>query len=512
MKRLLKITMVVAGLSLATISCELEKFPYDQIEQTQAFQTVKDAQTLNNGMYGNLRHCAHGLFMFSTDVQADLFNATMDFGNRNGFPHRWNGFMDTDYTIRDVWRGYYRSMANINNMIENHGRITVNTDAERAQLNRFVGEAHLMRAFYYHQLVIRWGKPYNPATAGTDLGVPLVLTFNPLEKPARATVKQVYDQILGDIAEAKTLMATANGVANSKRLTIDAALALEARVKLHMQDWAGAHAAAKTVIDKNIYSLVTTEADMLKMWRDDISTEVIFQLEVRAPSELAPTGAAQTEADPWNAVNNIYIGFAPASGNLPIRYSPDFVPQQWVVDLFATSDIRRNVFMIPRNVFIQGNMYNDIYVFSKYPGNPTLFTGANTNYQHKPKIFRVAELILIKAEAEFRQASLGNALETLNSLRTARGLAALTGISGAALFEEIKEERTRELLGEGQRLNDLIRWGQGFTRSTPQNMSIIYRGEDYELKTVQPNDPKFVWGIPANDITTNKNLVQNQGW
>jgi starch-binding outer membrane protein, SusD/RagB family len=39
-------------------------------------------------------------------------------------------------------------------------------------------------------------------------------------------------------------------------------------------------------------------------------------------------------------------------------------------------------------------------VINKYPGNPALFTAASTNYQHKPKVFRVAEMYLIAAEAD----------------------------------------------------------------------------------------------------------------
>lgn len=504
MKKILKMTMVVVGLGLATISCELEKFPYDQIEQTQAFKSVKDAQTLNNGMYAQLRLRTHGLAMFNTDVQADLFNATLDYGNRNGFPHRWTEFLDSDYSLRDIWRPYYSALANVNNIIQNHTLIPINNDTERAQLNRYVGEAYLMRAFYYHQLVQRWGKPYNPATAASDLGVPLILTFDPLVKPARATVKQVYDQIILDITEAKTRMANVAGAASSPRLTLDAALALEARVKLHMQDWAGAAAAAKTVIDKPVYTLVTTEADMRRMWRDDISSEVIFQVNLSAPSELAIS-------DVYTANNSIYVGFMPATSATPVRYRPDFLPQQWVVDLFQANDIRRNVYLLQGLVFLGGFEYPNIFVFNKFPGNPALFTAANTNYQNKPKVFRLAELILIKAEAEYK-GGFGDPLATLNTLRIARGLDQLVGVTGAALFEEIKEERTRELLGEGQRLNDLMRWGEGFTRTAPQNINTVQTGPDFHLKSVQPNDPKFVWGIPSNDLTTNKNLVQNPGW
>jgi starch-binding outer membrane protein, SusD/RagB family len=109
-------------------------------------------------LYANLRGRVYGIYMFSTDVQADQLNATLDFGNRNGFPHRWDGFLDTDYTIRDIWQGYYSGLVNVNNAITNLPTITPATDAEAATLNAYIGEAYLMRAYYYHQLILRWGK------------------------------------------------------------------------------------------------------------------------------------------------------------------------------------------------------------------------------------------------------------------------------------------------------------------------------------------------------------------
>jgi starch-binding outer membrane protein, SusD/RagB family len=96
-----------------------------------------------------------------------------------------------------------------------------------------------------------------------------------------------------------------------------------------------------------------------------------------------------------------------------------------------------------------------------------------------------------------RPAGEAAALATLNQLRVARGLEALTGLTGANLMNEIRTERTRELLCEGFRLDDLNRWNLGFTRSTPQNMNLINTGEHYNLKTVSAGDPKFTWGIPS---------------
>jgi hypothetical protein len=166
-------------------------------------------------------------------------------------------------------------------------------------------------------------------------------------------------------------------------------------------------------------------------------------------------------------------------------------------------------------LYIQGKTYADIYCINKFPGNPTLFTAATTNYMQKPKVFRVAEMYLISAEAAAQSTATEAAgLATLNQLRTARGLAALTGVTGTALMNAIKDEWVREMLCEGTRLDDLKRWKMGVVRKTPQNTDLITPGADFEQKNVPAGDNKFVWGIPANDMTTNPSLVgqQNPGW
>ncbi len=500
MKRIFKLGLISLVLTFSVASCELERFPYDQIEQTQAFQTMKDAATLNNGMYAQLRNRMYGIFMYSTDVQADQFNATLDFGNRNGFPHRWEGFLAGDYTIRDTWQYYYSALVNVNNIIQNMGLIPTANATEEATLNKYLGEAYFLRAFYNHQMVIRWGKPYDAASSANDLGIPLVLVFDPTLKPARATVQQVYQQILDDLTSAKALL-PAGGAPNSNRITHDAALALESRVKLHMKDWNGVVSAATAVVNSGRYSLITTEAGLVQMWENDMSSEVIFQVDASAPSELPMASPS--------AINNIYIGFSPSIN----RYTPDFVPSQWVVDLFADNDIRKDVYLQPKPLRIQGFDYEDVYLMVKYPGNPVLWTAANSNYQHKPKVLRLAETMLNLAEAQF-YLNEGDARNTINALRAARGLAGLEAtVTGQALLDEIRTERTRELLGEGFRLNDLMRWNLPVVRRDPQTPSdFLNLGAGYTELNKPAGDPQFIWGIPSNDLTTNPNLVQNPGW
>lgn len=497
MKNILKILTMTTVIAVSVVSCDLDKFPYSGIEQSQSFLTVKDAETHRNGLYNHLRSRVYGIYTFSMDIQTDWLNATLDYGNRNGFPHKWSEFLATDYTIRDMWYGYYRSLANVNNLITNLPKIATATVAEEAALTRYIGEAYFIRAFYYHQLIQRWAKDYEPATAATDPGVPLVLTYDINLMPARASVADVYQQILTDLGEAKTRLAATPGAPNSSRITSDAVTALEARVYLCMHNWTAAETAANSLITSGRYTMVTTAAAFNNMWRTDASTEDIFRL-FASISEGANT-------------NGVFLGWSQATS----RYTPDWVPTQAIVDLFDPADFRRSAYFVQGIVRIQGFDYPNTWLFNKYPGNPALYSGTQTNYHHQPKVFRMGEMYLISAEAAaMTPATEGAALATLNTLRSRRGLTNLVGLTGNALMDAIKAERTRELLGEGNRLDDMKRWKIGFTRGTPQNTAFINTGVDFNLKVVAAGDDKFVWGIPSRDITVNPNLTdhQNPGW
>ncbi len=492
MKNISKFLVLALVFAFGTVSCELDKFPYDQIEQTQAFKTVQDAQNLNRGLYNMLRGRLDNIYRFTTEVQADWLNATIEFGNRNGSPHRMDDtFLAGDFNLRDIWQGYFQLITNINNFLDNIGRVATTTQAQIDEVKRLKGEAHLMRALIYHQLVIHWAKPYSTATAATDLGVPLVLTYNVTLRPERATVQAVYNKILEDITEAKASIPT-GGAQRSERFTHDSALALEARVKLHMRDWPGVVAAAEPLVTSGRYPLMNTAAGLQQMWVNDMGTETIMQVF----ASLTELGLA----------NNIYWGY---SAN-PVFWRPDFIPQQWAVDIYDNADLRKAIFMTPRVLSMGGITYNNMVVFSKYPGNPALFTGL-TNYQHRSKVFRIAETILNLAEAQFN-INPDQARTTLNLLRVARGLPAL--INNTDLQTHIRHERFRELVGEGFRLNDLKRWNLGVVRLDPQSTAFIMTGTNFHQLNVPATFPKLIWGIPTNELITNPNIAnqQNPGW
>lgn len=497
-KTTINILSLTLLLGLGACKKQLDLFPFNQIEVSQSFKTVKDAQAWNNGLYADLRGRVYGGYNIPQEVQADYLNATLDYGNRNGNPHRWGqSLLADDGIFSGTWQPYYAAIRNLNISLAGFDNIPTNTTAEQTAMNRYKGDIYLARAYYYSELIVRFGKPYEPATAATDLGVPIITKYSLVDRPARATVKEVYDFILSDLAEAKTRLAAVNGAQGSNRFTIDAAHALEARVRLHMQDWAGAMAAANLAIGNGAkYPLITSATELRSMWTNDLAKETIMQLAVVLQTEQANTNA-------------IYLGYRAADG----KFAPDFVPTQTIIDLYANNDIRKAVYFDQKPVIIQGVNFPNFTVVNKYPGNPALFTTAATNYQHAPKVFRVAEQYLIYAEAAQRAGGASEALglARLNELRQARGLTPVAA-TGTALRDAIREERTRELAFEGFRLWDLKRWHLGFTRGTPQQLNPIQQGANFNLLTIPADDPKFVWAVPAYEMTINTNLVQNSGY
>jgi hypothetical protein len=501
----IKIGLAIGMLALtAFTSCKkLELTPFTAIPTEDAFKTVRDAQTWNNGIYAFLRGRQYGAYTITQDVQADQLNASLAYGNRNGAPHRWGDSFQAGETT-DKWSAYYSAIANINLIIQGYTTITPNTAAETASLNKYKGDAYLARAYYYHQLALRFCKAYNPTTATTDLGLPLVLTYiNPIyaELPSRATLKATFDQILADIAIAKPLLSSTAGVQGAVSFNIDVANALEARILLDMQDWTGAYNLSNALIVGNKYPLLNTAAALKAYWHTDTRQESILQL------------FTSTAAGEGVNTNSIYLGFTVGTGGAANYFTPDFIPTKKILDTYADNDFRKAIYFEPKRVIIENITYNNtIQLVNKYPGNPALFTSTNTNYAHAPKVFRIAEQYLIAAEAAANGGNPSNALTALNALRVSRGLEALVGLTGTPLTQAIRDERTRELAFEGFRLFDMKRWGLGFTGREAQNVNVINTGANFNLLTIDAANPKFTWGLPPSEITINSNLTQNPGW
>src|SRR5690242_1023280 len=107
-------------------------------------------------------------------------------------------------TVGD-WDFPYQQIYYANVVLNNLASIEVSAN-NQAAFNLVKGRALFYRAFAFYNLAQLFAKPYIPSTAAADLGLPLSLSADLNNKPARSTVQQTYHQIIEDLQKAVKLL------------------------------------------------------------------------------------------------------------------------------------------------------------------------------------------------------------------------------------------------------------------------------------------------------------------
>ena len=511
---------------LIVSGCDLTRKPTSVIPLDESLLNYSDAVRWNRGIYTQFRNRQGGTFVTPQEIMGDLLNASADFANRGGFLHGWVDLTPSQEDYGTMWRLYYSTMKNINKTLSGYDTVREDIKSNLSKtsdkkeiskyekqledIDRFEGESHFARAYYYFCLMQRFGMPYNAATASTDNGVPIVLVFDVGDQVRRASVKECYDQIFKDLNDAESKLSVTPNRKESEVFTPDCITALRARIYLEMKEYEKAYAEADKLISSGRYPLVKPEKKSFEdMWRHDTSTEFIMLLPLRKGEEKA------------NSMGS-YYGLNPSEK----YHTPDWLPTKGFISKFSDQDLRVPVYFESGNtVYFNNKRYSGVTIISKFKGNPAFATETNPTYgglvpngQQRPKVFRIPEQYLIKAEAAYRIGK--DALTPLNALRVSRGLDALKDdLSGEKLLQEIKDERLRELALEGFRLFDLRRWGDPMIRMPHQvaadgDASFITLDEAYVKLVRDAKDPKFVFPVPQHEINVygKENMPQNPGW
>ena len=109
-------------------------------------------------------------------------------------------------------------------------------------------------------------------------------------------------------------------------------------------------------------------------------------------------------------------------------------------------------------------------------------------------LFRYADVLLMKAEAQLRTANAAGALLIVNQIRLKRGAAALLAVD----LNSLLDERGREMYWEGYRRSDLIRFGKYL--------------QAWQEKPADAGTKNLLFPIPSNQLAVNPNLTQNPGY
>ena len=122
---------------------------------------------------------------------------------------------------------------------------------------------------------------------------------------------------------------------------------------------------------------------------------------------------------------------------------------------------------------------------------------------------RLADIILIKAEAEAYKGNVTEAVALVNQIRSRVGL---NGISATMSKEEaiaaVLHERRLELAMEGERWFDLCR-----NNKVEEVMNAVFAKDSGRLPQKKLYDENsYLLPLPQEAIDTNDNLVQNPGY
>jgi len=458
--------MLLAG-ALIIGGCKksfLVQTPKDSLTPDQALNDESGLTNAVNGAYSALRAVAlYGRdFPIIGDLMAD--NTFVESKNTGRYLIQYNYTMaSSDGVAGEIWGTAYTGIMRVNRVID--------ADVTGTNVAAIKAEAYAIRGLLYFKLVTLYAKPYTDDP--NALGVPLVLHYDPTNQPARNTVAEVYQQIVSDLQKA---FQDGPDYVSSARFSKYAIEGLLAKVYLYMGDNTNAKAAAVDVINASGFTLVDP-ASYDGYWADPADrTDMVETL-------------LEIDADVIN--NNGFDDFAGMYFN---GYSDIYASMQ-LYNLYSATDVRKTVMTM-------GTTKNNVpaVVVTKFPN-------ATSPDRDNIKVLRLAEVYLIAAEASL-PGNEADALTYLNALVAQRdpSFAGYTS-TGAALLDDIVNERRKELAFEGDRFFDLNRLKLPINRvsnagAIPAPLSIPY-----------PDDRRLA-PIPLAEIQSNANIAgqQNPGY
>ena len=492
--------------AFSTTSC-LDKFPEDAVAADQAITNIDQADEAVVGIYSSLMGSAlySGYLTLLPDLQTDLVYAINGYSNVYGDIWRWD-ILATSTEIEAVYGSLYEVIGNCNYFLDEAkklGRVLID-DAELDYLERLCGEAYFARALAYSELIKLFCVDYkSDEDAKQQLGVVLTDSYYGEKDITRATLYDSYQFVLKDLDLAAKYLAldedyepSVDGYLynSSPYFNEYTAYALLSRVSLYMRKWDDAIKYSSKIINSKYYELSSASTEYMSgisyyqyMWETDKSTEIIWKV------YYTPTNYG-------GRLGTIFWNYDYSS------YKPDYVPAQWVLELYDSSDLRYNSFFAQVTTgHSHGLTWPLLY---KYFGNSELYESAQLLHTSMPKVFRLSEQYLIRAEAYCRKETpdYSKAAKDIVALRLKRYSSSYGGgisMNESNAMDIVEEERVKELYMEGFRLQDLKRWEKGFERK-PQEQSLAHGSS---LK-VDANNPLFVWPIPQHELDAPGSNIQ----
>ena len=565
-----KLFYILSAFILAA-SCNVLDFDESssQYSRDDMYKTYSNIQKMLTNIYG---------YMPNKDI-ADVSSALRDCGSDDAeyadpdasVQRFTNGNWTPIQTVDDKWSLYY-GIRSANEFLthwqaDENGVLQATFDLSMYQyeskykkqwehLNVYPYQAKVLRAYFFFELARRYG----------DIAMPLtMLTAEEANAISKTPFDEVIDFIVKECDEsAPFLPNTYVGMLDDEigRVTKGFALAVKTKALLYAasplhnpsgnkEKWQKAAAAAKEIIDLNVYKL-----DAAEKANNYLSPEVIMAI-ARSESQsferynfpvrftegertsMAGTYPSQQLVDAFQTLGGYDITLG-ANGWQTSDPAFDVTkPYDGRDPRFARAILANGMAFKGSTIetFVGGKDYSATrtelgtvtgYYLRRYIQESTSFTPENTvTNKHQWIVYRYAEALLSYAEAlnEYLGGPTAtdgtftlSALDALNQVRANAGMPDVTATSQTAFREAVRREWRVEFAFEDHRFWDIRRWSIAQSvMGQLDGVEIVKNGATltYSRKTVETRtwaDKMNLYPIPQAETFNNPNLTQNTGW
>ncbi len=516
MKNIVKYIIVIASVAIIANGCKEDFLELENPNQTTSDMFLENTGNLSlqlTSVYSSVKtYRLYGSGFLASVLYPKSFTSDQNWTGNPDWNHMYqHESISSDGILSDTWVGWYRVVSRANDFLDMAAQyIDVNSPEgdELTEVNQMIGQAKFLRAFAYFHLVRLYGEG-NPAIDGSKAGVPLILevagTIDEM-MVGRASVNEVYTQIIKDLEDAVDVLPATWDEDNIARADSWSAKGLLSRVYMTQHDYTSAKSALNDIITNGGFSLVPMdEYSGLFHGDNEFSEESLFEINFTVDMTVngfnggLGSNHALLTSPPGKGWNNIF-------------------PHDESIRRFG-SDPRLHVCALEPGVdVVDGDTvgYNSTelgWSYRKYADDVTSVTKTNRNYGANFHIVRLADVYLMYAEVLNEEGDDATASEYMNKVRrraygfdpnTPEASVDYTGLTGTQLRDSIREERFRELFGEGMRWYDVKRWQIGAEEAA--------RYQRVVSGVINFDDIDYYLPIPQTELDNNDAIEQSTGY
>ena len=529
---------------LAMTSCEsyLDQPPVDLLSSNGFYQTTSQATQGVLGVYADLRYATDQTYYHMSEVRSDNAwvnpepNGQRDYSDIGCFRA---GAENTMY--ESAWSMWYKVIYDANVAIQKISAATYDNAAVQEQL---LNEARFLRGYAYFELARLFGN------------VPMVLepsspsVVNGLAQTDARTI--INEVVIPDLQaglnlpeKGKILDATGKAVPTQGRADKTAAAAMLARVYMTLAGFpfneSSAVAQAKTylsqVLAKKADYWAPDITEWRKQWTPDYNNKYsVFAIQYRTGGtgntgifnivkSLPPSYTAGVGVRLFG--NDIFVEKT-LRHEFDIVYSggnKDLRGEGWsLLDGYAAeantpaySNSKEKIAWIPGS---EDSVYTASMFYKPLPSKPKMDAlGLSMSYSDLKDyndwpcnfpVIRIEDMMLLNAEIMCAEGNASGAIAVVNEIRQRAGCDPVSASSADEALKLVKNERRLELMGEGVRWFDEVRYG-----TWKQDIIDMFARYNNPNGTSPSNvaDGRYLYPIPQNQMAITPGLYQqNAGY